>query len=110
MIKNDSPPSLLRIFLVLLFCACSNEDIETSATPSVVSLLKNDLKLNQFAKKNFETNTIVNWDAFRIEKEGTIYEIPITEINHYYKIGFVSGAIKNKGGEMHSYLIEAFLV
>jgi hypothetical protein len=56
-------------------------------------------------------------DAFsRIEKEGlTIYEIPITEINQttiksvlfqeQLKYGLI--AIK-KGGEMHSYLIEAF--
>jgi hypothetical protein len=76
------------------------------------------LKL-QFANKNFETNIIVNWYEFSgIEKEGlTIYEIPITEINkttitsvlfqEQLKYGLI--AIK-KGGEMHSYLIEAFLV
>jgi hypothetical protein len=74
------------------------------------------LKLDQFAKKNFETNIIVNWDAFsRIEKEGlTIYEIPITEINQttiksvlFQELKYGLIAIK-KGGEMHSYLIEAF--
>lgn len=111
------PPHYLGIFLALVFCACSNEDLETSTTPSVVSQLKNDLNLDQFANKSFETNIIVNWDAFsRIEKEGlTIYEIPITEINQttitsvlfqeQLKYGLI--AIK-KGGEMHSYLIEAY--
>jgi hypothetical protein len=60
--------------LVLVFCACSNEDLETSTTLGCEPI-KERLETDQFAKKNFET-TIVNWDAFsRIEKEGlTIYE------------------------------------
>jgi hypothetical protein len=56
--------------LALVFCACSNEDLETSTTLGC-ELLKNDLKLDQFANKNFETNIIVNWYEFSgIEKEG----------------------------------------
>jgi hypothetical protein len=56
MIKNDSPP-LLRIFLALVFCACSNEDLETSSNP-VVSLLKNDLKLDSLQRKILKLNII----------------------------------------------------
>jgi hypothetical protein len=81
-----------------------------------VSLLKNDLKLDQFAKKNFETNIIVNWYNL-VDREGlTIYEIPITEINQTtIKSVLFQEQLKwidchQKKGEMHSYLIEAFLV
>lgn len=103
--------------MALLFCACSNEDLETSATPSVVSQLKNDLKLDQFEMQNFAKNVAVNWEAINtIEKDGlTIYEIPISEINQttiasnlfqeQLKYGLI--AVK-KGDEMHSYLIEAY--
>ncbi|MFV8391502.1 hypothetical protein [Flavobacterium sp. LB2P6] len=40
------------------------------------------MKLDQFAKKNFAENILINWEAINtIEKNGvTVYEIPISEI------------------------------
>ena len=104
-------------FTLCFMQSCSTEDIELSTASTVVGQLKNDLKLDQFAKKNFAENILINWEAINtIEKNGvTVYEIPISEIQQttiasnlfqeQLKYGLI--AIK-KGDKMHSYLIEAY--
>jgi hypothetical protein len=63
--------------------SCSTEDIEVSTASTVVGQLKDDLKLDQFVKKNFAENIVNNWETFNtIEKNGvTVYEVQISEIN-----------------------------
>ena len=97
--------------------SCSTEDIEVSTASTVVGQLKNDLKLDQFAKKNFAKNIVINWETIKtIEKNGvTVYEVQISEIKQttiasnlfqeQLKYGLI--AVK-KGDEMRSYLIEAY--
>ena len=104
-------------FTLCLMQSCSTEEVELSTASTVVGQLKNDLKLDQFAKKNFAENIVINWETINtIEKNGvTVYEIPISEIQQttiasnlfqeQLKYGLI--AVK-KGDEMRSYLIEAF--
>ena len=104
-------------FTLCLMQSCSTEEVELSTTPTVVGKLKDDLKLDQFAKKNFAENIVINWETINtIEKNGvTVYEVQISEIKQTtiesnlfqqeLKYGLI--AIK-KGDEMRSYLIEAF--
>jgi hypothetical protein len=63
--------------------SCSTEDIEVSTASTVVGQLKDDLKLDQFVKKNFAENIVNNWETINtIEKNGvTVYEVQISEIN-----------------------------
>lgn len=60
--------------------SCSTE-VRTAST--VVGQLMDDLKLDQFVKKNFAENIVNNWETINtIEKNGvTVYEVQISEIN-----------------------------
>lgn len=63
--------------------SCSTEDIEVSTASTVVGQLKDDLKLDQFVKKNFAENIVNDWETINtIEKNGVaVYEVQISEIN-----------------------------
>jgi hypothetical protein len=52
-------------FTLCFMQSCSTEDIELSTASTVVGQLKNDLKLNQFAKKNFAENIVINWENYQ---------------------------------------------
>lgn len=100
-----------------MFCSCSNEDLESNTTISVVNQLKNNFKIDIETNKSFGENLVVNWESInKTEKDGVeIYEVEITEkYPTEIKSKIFQGKLKygliavKKENQIHSYIIEAY--